>query len=140
MKYRGNLPCLDTPLIRLPTGSRFLCRSRPSHPELLKGTLNALVVEGQTLEDLRCLTGPTSPQCGLYAQRDQADRASDGRPACELLLPLPGWSFPSPLREGVATECFSSSCFSSSCGFLPLVRRPSTADVVALASDETRVV
>ena len=36
---------------------------------------------------------------------------------------------------GVAAKCFRSSY-----GYLPLVRRPTTADVVALARDEARIV
>ena len=42
---------------------------------------------------------------------------------------------PPRLREEVAAECFRSRY-----GFLVLVCRPSTADVVALARHETRVV
>ncbi len=50
------------------------------------------------------LTGSTSLQSGFYAHLGQADRASGSRPWCELLLPLPGWSFPPHLRKGVAAE------------------------------------
>jgi hypothetical protein len=42
---------------------------------------------------------------------------------------------PPRLGEGVAAQCFSSSYRN-----LPLVRRPSTADIVALARHEARVV
>jgi hypothetical protein len=36
---------------------RFLCRSRPRYPQLLKAALNVFAAEGQTLDDPRDLTG-----------------------------------------------------------------------------------
>jgi hypothetical protein len=41
----------DTPLRSLPKKPRFLCRSRPRFPRLLKAALNVFIAEGHTLDD-----------------------------------------------------------------------------------------
>jgi hypothetical protein len=50
--------------------------------------LNALVAEERALQDPWGLTASTSLQSGFYAHQRQADRASGGRPGCELLPTL----------------------------------------------------
>jgi hypothetical protein len=45
-------------------------------PELLKGALNALVAEGQTLDDPRDLTEQTTAQTGFYTHRGLDEQAS----------------------------------------------------------------
>jgi hypothetical protein len=49
-------------------------------PELLKGALNALVAEGQTLDDPRDLTEQTTAQTGFYTHRGLDEQASYIRP------------------------------------------------------------
>jgi hypothetical protein len=61
----------DTPLILSLENSRFLCRSRLRFPQLLKGVLNALVADEQTLDGPRDLTHRTTAQTGFYTHRGQ---------------------------------------------------------------------
>jgi hypothetical protein len=70
------LRSLDPPLSMPPNNPRFLCRSRPRFPRLLKAALNALVAEGQTLDDPRDLTEEITAQTGFYAHRGLAGRTS----------------------------------------------------------------
>src|SRR5215210_967058 len=69
-----------TPLTMPPKYPRFLYRSRPRFPQLLKATLNVFVAEGQTLDDPRDLTEETTAQIGFYTHRGLDDQASSIRP------------------------------------------------------------
>ena len=46
---------------------QFLCRARPSYPQLLKAALNVFVAEGQTLDGPEDLTHKMTVQIRLYA-------------------------------------------------------------------------
>jgi hypothetical protein len=71
---------IDTPLIMPLNNPRFLCRSRPRHPQLLKAALNVFVAEGQTLDDPRDLTEETTAQSGFYTHPGLDEQASSIRP------------------------------------------------------------
>jgi hypothetical protein len=71
-KVRIFEPCrgFDTPLSMPLKNARFLCRTRPRHPQLLKAALNVFVAEGQTLDDPRDLTEQTTAQTAFsYTSR-----------------------------------------------------------------------
>jgi hypothetical protein len=70
----------DTPLSMPLKNCRFLCRSRPRYPQLLKAALNVFVAERQTLDDPRDLTEQTTAQSGFYTHRGQDSRTSSIRP------------------------------------------------------------
>jgi hypothetical protein len=70
----------DTPLTIPLKNPRFLCRSRPRFPQLLKAALNVFVAEVQTLDDPEDLTGETFAQTGFYTHRGLDDRTSSDRP------------------------------------------------------------
>jgi hypothetical protein len=59
---------------------RFLCRSRPRSPQLLKAALNFFVGEGQTLDYPRDLTEQTAAQTAFYTHRGLDEQASSIRP------------------------------------------------------------
>ena len=81
----------DTPMTAPLNNSRFLCRSRPRYPQLLKAALNVFVVEGQTLDDPSDLTEKTTAQTGFDTHRGLDEQASSIRPgAITLDTPSPG--------------------------------------------------
>ena len=59
---------------------RFLCRSNPSYPQLLKGALNAVVAEERVIDGPEDLTHKTTAQIGFYAHRGLDGQASSIRP------------------------------------------------------------
>jgi hypothetical protein len=59
---------------------RFLYRSHPRHPLLLKAALNLVVAEGQTLDDPRDLTEQTTAQTAFYTHRGLDEQACSIRP------------------------------------------------------------
>ena len=84
---------IHTPLIMPLKYHRFLCRSRPSYPQLLKSTLNVFVAEGQTLDDPGDLTEETTAQTGFYTHRGLDEQASSIRAGRQLLTtPIPVWA------------------------------------------------
>ena len=61
---------IDTPLIMPLKKPRFLCRSHPRYPQLLKATSNVFVAEGQALDDLEDLTHKMTAQTAFsYTSR-----------------------------------------------------------------------
>src|SRR5215207_1893235 len=71
---------IDTPLIMPLKKPRFLCRSHPRYPQLLKATSNVFVAEGQALDDLEDLTHKMTAQTGFYTHRGLDRRTSSDRP------------------------------------------------------------
>ncbi len=61
----------DTSLSIPLNNPRFLCRSRPRSPWLLKGASNVVVVVIRALDDPEDLTHKPTAQMGLYAHRGQ---------------------------------------------------------------------
>jgi hypothetical protein len=70
----------DTPLSMPLNNFRFLCRSRPRHPKLLKAALDVFVAEVQTLDDPRDPTEETTAQTGFYTHRGLDEQGSFIRP------------------------------------------------------------
>jgi hypothetical protein len=60
---------------------RFLCRSRPRFPRLLKAALNTLVAEGRALDGPRDLIEQTTAQTGFYRHRDLEGADPSNKPA-----------------------------------------------------------
>jgi hypothetical protein len=81
-KYRIFEPsrAFDTPLTSLLKNRRFLCRSRPRSPKLLKAALNDFVAEGPPLDDPRDLTEETAAQIDFYTHRGLDNQGSSIRP------------------------------------------------------------
>ena len=71
---------LNTPLTMPPNNPRFLCRSPPRCPQLLKAALNVFVAEVRTLDGPEDLSGETTAQIGLYSHPCQDGQASSIRP------------------------------------------------------------
>jgi hypothetical protein len=69
---------------------RFLCRSLPRYPKLLKGALNALVADERTIDGPEDLTHKTTAQTSFYTHRGLGAQASPIRPGVVTPDPLPG--------------------------------------------------
>ena len=63
-----------------PKNPRFLCRARPSYPQLLKAALNVFLVEGQTLDYPRDLTQETTAHTGFNSHPGLDEQAASNRP------------------------------------------------------------
>jgi hypothetical protein len=59
---------------------RFLCRSRPRVPQLLKAALKVVVAHERTVDGPEDLTHKTTAQTGFYTHRGLDEQASSIRP------------------------------------------------------------